>query len=76
MIDYLIHSDVRANILIYIPMTADAHRCRLDKGYLERGAQHAADCANDPVVPPSVKWTFVGDYVEQVARWAMSDPER
>jgi len=30
---------------------------------------------NNPVVPSAVRWLWLGDYSEQLARWAMGSPE-
>lgn len=47
----------------------------LDRERVVATAERLATFANDPSVTPPVRWLWLGDYVERVARWAMGDPE-
>jgi len=49
---------------------------RIDKLQIVGAAQYIASHANNPAVPSGAKWLWAGDYVEQIARWAMNDPEK
>jgi hypothetical protein len=51
------------NILLLLKM---GHR--LDKEGIKKGAQYAADRVNDPTIPKGVKWIWVGDYIDFIAR--------
>lgn len=46
----------------------------MDKPQLQMTAQYVADIVNDNHIPRGVKWIWVGDYVDRIARWAMNDP--
>lgn len=47
----------------------------LDRERVLTAAERLAAAANDPSVAPAVRWLWLGDYVERVARWAMGGPE-
>lgn len=49
---------------------------RINQKKLEASAQHAADCVNDKSITSGIKWIFIGDYVDRIARWAMQDPDK
>lgn len=46
---------------------------KLDKEGIKKGAQYAADRVNDPSIPKGVRWIWIGDYIDFIARWAMGD---
>ena len=49
---------------------------RLDSKYIESTAQYAADLIqNNDFITSSIKWLFMGDYVEHIGRWAMGSPD-
>ena len=43
-------------------------RLRLDREGIKRSAQYAADRVNDPAISRGVKWIWVGDYLDLIAR--------
>ena len=47
----------------------------LDPVQLSHGAQFIADCLNDPILSDAVRREWLGNYVEQVGRWALEDAE-
>jgi hypothetical protein len=48
----------------------------MDKPKLQATAQYVADIVNDKQIPRGVKWIWIGDYVDRIARWAMNDPAK
>eukprot|EP01035_Chromulina_nebulosa_P021270 gene21270-27561_t len=38
-------------------------------------AQHVADCLNDPAISSDIKWLYLGNYIESVAKWAMGNAD-
>lgn len=49
---------------------------KLDSNFIESTAQYAADLIQkNNFITPSIKWLFIGDYVEHIGRWAMGNPD-
>lgn len=45
---------------------------RLNQQAIEASAQHAADCVNEKSLSSGIRWMFVGDYVDKIARFDLS----
>ena len=41
-----------------------------------KSADYVAQTVNQKGVSSAVRWMWLGDYVEQIARWAMGDPDQ
>ncbi len=49
---------------------------KLDSNFIESTAQYAADLIQkNNFITSSIKWLFIGDYVEHIGRWAMGNPD-
>ena len=48
----------------------------MNKLSLQNSAQYVADILNDQGISQGVRWIWVGDYVDRIARWAMNDPSK
>jgi hypothetical protein len=47
----------------------------MERDRVINAAKFIADALTDPIITNAIKWLWLDNYVEQLARWSMNDPD-